>query len=150
ATVTGVITADTGDIPGDIKAPDGREPFVTIQNGFGPWVGMALRVRDSAGDFIGALTALHRGDSVTVHGRVEEFRNMTVLWNASVVANHGPTVLPEPFPISTEVVARKREGETIDPERWEGVLVEYPVDSSENVVVVRVPADPPTNDGEFL
>jgi hypothetical protein len=102
-TFTAIVTADINDIPGNPNAPGGADPLVTIQQGENsPWIGIALRVRDSNGNVIPALTALRRGDSVTVSGRLNENHDKTVIENATEDSNFGlAKSQPQPFHLST-------------------------------------------------
>lgn len=144
ATVSGVVTADTNDLPGDYGASGGPDPLVAIQSGNAAWSGIAMQAKDADGAIIAGIAGLRRGDSVTVRGLVAESNNMTVLRNAVVVTAHGKGSVPAPVALSTADIGQKRDGQTRDAEQWESMLVRY-----EDVTVVAELADG-TNFGEYL
>lgn len=124
-TVTGIVTADTSDVPGN---PDvfGSQPLVFIQEGTGPWSGIALNSRAMNGDVLPDVAGLHRGDSVTVTGTVWEEGGMTLLRNVSTVTKLGTGTLPSPYILSTDSIRRgDNDGMPNRAEQWEGVLICY-------------------------
>ena len=124
-TVSGVVTADTSDIP--------LGPQVIIQNGTGPWSGIRI---------IGAETLnFVKGDNVTVTGTVVENFSVTNITGINSAANftlNSPgNPLPAPEAISTSDINFKTSG-TISAEQWESVLIKY-----SNVAVTDENADGP-------
>ncbi len=120
-TVSGVVTADTSDFG----------TLVYIQNGTGPWSGIQL--------FGTEPLKLHKGDSVTVTGKVVESHGLTRLTDindpAQVVVNATGVDLPAPTVISTDVIDLSSSG-TLPAESYESVLIQY-----NNVTVVDDNAD---------
>ncbi len=111
-TVSGVVTADTSDIP--------VGPQVIIQNGTGPWSGIRIFGTDAL--------LLNRGDSVTVTGIVNENFSQTQIGNSSssaaIVVNATGRNVPAAQLISTADIGTKPSG-TVSAEQWESVLVKY-------------------------
>lgn len=111
-TVSGVVTADTSDIP--------TGPQVIIQNGNGPWSGIRIFGTDAL--------LLNRGDSVTVTGIVNENFSQTQIGNstnsAAIVVNATGKSVPTPQLISTSDIGTKSSG-TVSAEQWESVLIKY-------------------------
>jgi|GEM_PF-5489579 len=142
-TLTGVVTADTSDIPGDPATPGGAMPWVVMQNGTGAWSAITLLARNTSGGSIPGVAALRRGDSVRVTGIVAEQEGMTVLRNASDVVKFGSVSPPPPSLLATSAIGQKQEGETGNAEQWESVLIAY-----DNVVVAQRNADDPAINGE--
>jgi hypothetical protein len=111
-TVSGVVTADTSDIP--------VGPQVMIQNGSGPWSGIRI--------FGTSALLLNKGDNVTVTGLVNENFSQTQIGNSTssatvnVISTGNP--LPEPQLISTSDISNKSSG-TVSAEQWESVLIKY-------------------------
>jgi hypothetical protein len=111
-TVSGVVTADTSDIP--------IGPQVMIQNGSGPWSGIRI--------FGTSALLLNKGDNVTVTGLVNENFSQTQIGNstssATINVNSTGNPLPEPQLISTSDISNKSSG-TVSAEQWESVLIKY-------------------------
>ena len=122
-TVTGVVTADTSDIP--------IGPQVIIQNGTGPWSGIRINGTETI--------KLKKGDDVTVTGTVIENYSVTNITGinsvANITTNSIGNPLPEPQPILTSDISNNPSG-TEAAEKWEGVLVKY-----SNVTVTDENAD---------
>lgn len=125
-TVTGVVTADTSDIPGF----SGSGARVHIQNGMGPWSGILIFGAESEG--------LVRGDKVQVTGIVNETFGVTRIGNLDQgvqVTVLGSGVEPEATLLSTSDIDGANSGE-LPAESYEGVLIKY-----QNVTVVDENAD---------
>ena len=109
---------------GVVTAVEAGNLLVFVQDGNGPWTGIALW--DPPAD-------LTMGDHVEITGEVSEWFGMTEIWPVESItvlsANHP---MPAPHQLAT--------GET-DLERWEAVLVKY-----KNVTVT----DPDLGWGEWL
>ena len=124
-TVSGVVTADTSDIP--------LGPQVIIQNGTGPWSGIRINGTETLN--------LVRGDNVTVTGTVIENFSVTNITGinsaANITVNNTGNALPAPEAISTSDINFKTSG-TISAEQWESVLIKY-----SNVTVTDENADGP-------
>lgn len=111
-TVSGIVTADTSDIP--------LGPQVIIQNGTGPWSGIRINGTE--------VLNLNKGDLVTVTGTVTENFSVTNIIginspaNITTVSPGNP--LPAPQALSTADINFKTSG-TIYAEQWESVLIKY-------------------------
>jgi len=136
-TLTGVVTADTSDIPGN---HDRNPPRVYMQNGQGPWSGILLGTTGANGS---QVTNLKRGDNITVEGvvllgslgvRIDSLSPITV--------NSSNNTLPEPEYLLTETVGTSVLG-TVAAEQWSGCLVTY-----KNVTIDVANADGTSNFGE--
>lgn len=116
--LTGVITADTSDIPGF-----GSTPLrVYMQDGNGPWSGILVGTLGSNG---ADVINLKRGDNVTVTGKIIENYKVTSIDSlTSIVVNSSNNALPEPVVLSTGTIG-KNSGGTPEAEQWESVLVKY-------------------------
>jgi hypothetical protein len=136
-TVSGIVTADTSDIP--------TGPQVIIQNGTGPW--SAIRINGTE------VLTLNRGDDVTVTGTVNENYSVTNLIGvnstANITINSTGNDIPVAQSLSTEDI-NFTYGGIVSAEKWENVLVKY-----SNITVTDENADgnpgPSTsNFGEIL
>lgn len=136
-TLTGVVTADTSDIPGNHAS---NPPRVYIQNGKGPWSGILLGTSGMNGT---QVTNLKRGDNVTVEGvislgslgvRIDSLSPLTV--------NSQNNPLPEPQNLLTETIGTSILG-IVNAEQWSSCLVTY-----KNVTIDSSNADGAYNYGE--
>jgi hypothetical protein len=136
-TLTGVVTADTSDIPGNHGS---NPPRVYIQNGKGPWSAILLGTSGMNGT---QVTNLKRGDNITVEGvislgslgvRIDSLSPLTV--------NSQNNPLPEPQDLLTETIGTLTLGK-VDAEQWSGCLVRY-----QNVTIDVANADGTSNFGE--
>ncbi len=111
-TVSGIVTADTSDIP--------LGPQVMIQNGTGPWSGIRINGTE--------VLNLNKGDLVTVTGTVTENFSVTNIIGINSPSNIVPVStgnpLPAPQALSTADINFKTSG-TISAEQWESVLIKY-------------------------
>jgi hypothetical protein len=115
-TVTGIVTADTGDI--DLNAA-GAVPWY-IQSSNSPWSGMWITGADSL------MKSLKRGDSVSVTGNVTETFDVTTLNSVSFVAKLGSgKPLPSPVVRQTGNFALGISNGNPTAEQWEGMLVRF-------------------------
>jgi hypothetical protein len=138
-TVSGVVTADTSNIPGSNANNSTR---VFIQNGEGPWSGIVLGPQGPDGQ---KMFNLKQGDLITVTGtpvlalaygtRLDTLSNLTIV-------SHGNS-LPAAHVMKTSSVGFAALGDTIT-EPWNGCIVTY-----NNVTIDSANADGPTiNYGE--
>ncbi|MGE5400793.1 MAG: T9SS type A sorting domain-containing protein [Ignavibacteriales bacterium] len=138
-TLTGIVTADTTDIPGD-GGTYLEMKRVFMQDGSSPWSGIWV--------FGGSnVYKLKAGDKITVSGTIIENYSLTridSITTLNVLSSNN--TLPAPVELSTSDIATKSNG-TLDAEKYESMLVKY-----KNVSVVKVNADDNTiyNDGELL
>lgn len=132
-TLTGVVTADTSDIPGF-----GTTALrVYMQNGSSPWSGIWIKGFDALN--------LKRGDNVTVSGKVYEDFNVTTLDSVTaIVVNSTNNPLPAPIVVTTGTIGAKAGG-VVDAEKYESVLIKYV-----NPIITRTNADLTGNFGEML
>jgi len=137
ATLTGVVTADTSDIPGNHGS---NPPRVYIQNGQGPWSAILLGTSGANGS---QVTNLKRGDNITVEG-VILLGSLGVRIDslASIVVNSQNNPLPEPEYLLTGTIGTSVLG-TVAAEQWSGCLVTY-----KNVTIDVANADGTSNFGE--
>ena len=135
-TVTGVVTADTSDLPGGVY----YAPMVNIQDGAEKWSGIQLLGTES--------WLLKRGDRVSVTGIVNESYGYTVIGyvdqGVSVTVLESNVDVPEPILISTEIITNSEICEF-----YEGVLVKV---GNINVVDENEDGDPGpgSNYGEMV
>ncbi len=126
-TVSGRVSADTSDIPGD----GGSGAKVYIQNGVGEWSGIQIFGTEAEG--------LKRGDLVNVTGIVNEQFGVTRIGNLdqgveiTMLPNDGLYV--EATEIATAVIGTSSGGE-LPAESFESVLIKYT-----NVTVIDENAD---------
>jgi len=120
-TLSGVVMADTTDIPG-VKNLDGstNPSRLFIQDGTAPWSGIWM-----AGPHV---STLRRGDNVTATGTVEDVAILssagtTRIYETSVTKNGTATPYP-PVVVQTSAFSLMANGDTTA-ERWESMLVEF-------------------------
>jgi hypothetical protein len=132
-TLTGVVTADTSDIPGW----GSTALRVYIQNGATPWSGMWVKGFDALN--------LNRGDNVTVSGKVVEDFNVTCLDSVTaIVVNSTGNAVPDPIEVTTGSIGTKAGG-VVEAEQYESVLIKYT-----NPIITSTNADASGNFGEIL
>lgn len=136
-TVSGVVTADTSDIPGNHSS---NPPRVYIQNGQGAWSAILLGTTGAHGS---EVTNLKRGDNITVEG-VILLSSMGVKIDSlsQIIVNSQNNPLPEPEYLLTETIGTSVLG-TVAAEQWSGCLVTY-----KNITVDLANADGTYNYGE--
>ncbi|HRI47363.1 MAG TPA: T9SS type A sorting domain-containing protein [Ignavibacteriaceae bacterium] len=138
-TLSGIVTADTSDLPGLGSTP----PRVYMQNGSGPWSGIML-----GGSKPSVMTSfeLRRGDNVTITGVINENFNVTQIDSiASITVNSTNNNLPAASEVQTGTIGTKAGG-VLDAEQWESVLISY-----KNISVTDENADgPPSHFGEMF
>jgi hypothetical protein len=137
-TVSGVVTADTSDIPGSgVNNP----PRVFIQNGSTPWSGIILGYKGTYGMDVNNL---QQGDLVTVTGIPVFASNSGIRLDTisalTIVSHNNP--LPEVHIMMTSTVGYSWLG-TVAAEQWNGCLVKY-----QNVTIDSADADSTYNYGE--
>ncbi|HTP79612.1 MAG TPA: T9SS type A sorting domain-containing protein [Bacteroidota bacterium] len=117
-TIAGVVTADTSDLN---LNPTGTTPWY-IQNGTAPWNGLWISSVDTN------MFKVHKGDSISVSGTVQEFLEgttgsvgrVTRLGNSTFVAKFGTRPVPPPIVLTTNTFANGSTGE-----QYEGMLVRF-------------------------
>jgi hypothetical protein len=119
-TVSGVVTADTSDIPGN-NAPN--PPRVFIQNGSNPWSGISLGYKGAYGMNV---LDLKQGDLVIVTGTPvlagTSGIRLDTLTALTVVSHNNP--LPSAHIMSTGTVGYSALG-TVAAEQWNSCIVTY-------------------------
>jgi len=136
-TLTGVVTADTSDIPGNKSS---NPPRVYIQNGSGPWSGILIGTSGVNGTDI---TKVKRGDNITVEGVISLGSLGVKIDSISpIIINSQNNPLPAPKELLTETVGISVLG-TLAAEQWSGCLVTY-----KNVTIDVANADGSSNFGE--
>ena len=129
-TLTGIVTADTSDIPG---FGSGTPLRVYMQDGSGPWTGIMIGTMGMKG--VDVLN-FKRGDSVTLTGKIVENYGVTSIDSLSQwTINSHDNPLPASINLSTGTIG-KNAGGTVEAEQWESVLVNY-----KNVTVTDENAD---------
>lgn len=128
-TLTGIVTADTSDIPGF-----GSTPLrVYMQDGDGPWTGIMIGTSGLKGV---EVLDFKRGDSVTLTGTIVENYSVTSIDSLSnIVINSHNNTLPEPIAVATGTIGKSASG-VVAAEQWESVLIKY-----ENITVTDDNAD---------
>lgn len=135
--ISGVVTADSSDLPGISGTP----LRIYMQNGEGPWSGIQIGTLGVLGT---AVLNLSKGDLVTVEGVISEVFNVTRIDSISalnVLSSNNP--LPEFQTLTTGFIGTG-DG-VVDKEKWESVLVKYV-----NVNVDSANADGTSNFGEIF
>ena len=129
-TLTGIITADTSDIPGYGSSTPMR---VYMQDKAGAWSGIMIGTLGING---ADVLKFKRGDNVTLNGRIMENYSVTSIDSLKqiTVNSHGNT-LPAPVDLKTGDIADSSYG-SIAVEQWESVLIDY-----KNVTVTDENAD---------
>ncbi len=143
-TLTGIVTADTSDLPGFGSSTPLR---VYMQDGSGPWTGILIGTMGMKG--IDVLK-FKRGDSVTLTGKIVENYSVTSIDSlTNIVVNSNNNTLPNVIDLKTSDIGKKASG-IVTAEQWESVLVDY-----KNVTVTDDNADGvsgpgTTNHGEIF
>jgi hypothetical protein len=139
-TISGVVTSDTSDIPGN----HGINPSkVFIQNGTGPWSGILI---GTAGPVGTTVASLKHGDNVTVTGMIAmnaTFAGTRIDTLDQIILNSQGNPIPEPHVMATGDVGTSLFGTLNKAECWNGTLVKY-----ENVTIDSANADGAYNYGE--
>jgi hypothetical protein len=136
--LTGVVTADSSDLPGW-----GSTPLrIYMQNGTGPWSGIQIGTRGALGT---QVLNLRSGDNVTVNGVIiEDFAVTRIDSLTQIIVNSSSNPLPEAEVLITGTIAKLPGGE-VPAEQWESVLIEY-----QNLTVTNQSADGASNFGEMF
>ena len=138
-TVTGVVTADTSNIPG---SNTNNPPRLFIQNGTGPWSGMELGLH---GGMVNDIYALKQGDLITVTGipKLNSTYGVSLDSISVITPISHKYALPDAHVLSTNEIGMSALG-TVAAEQWDGCIVTYKA-----VKIEVVNADGPTiNYGE--
>ncbi len=118
-TLTGVVTADTSDIPGFGSSTPLR---VYMQDGIGPWTGIMIGTHGNMG---ADVLKLKRGDSVTLNGRIMESYSVTEIDSLKqITVNSNNNTLPNPVILKTGDIGSTTGADT-SAEKWESVLMAY-------------------------
>ncbi|MBE0539349.1 MAG: T9SS type A sorting domain-containing protein [Ignavibacterium sp.] len=135
--LTGVVTADSSDIPGF-----GSTPLrIYMQDGRGPWSGIQIGTSGAMGT---QVLNLVRGDKVTVNGVIRESFDVTRIDSlTSITPISSGNTLPDPEVLATSVIGTSGNN-AIGKEQWESVLVQY-----NNVTITSLSADGTSNFGEI-
>ena len=137
-TVSGIVTADTSDIPGSNA---NNPPRVFIQNGSTPWSGIKLGLH---GGMVNDICVLKQADLITVTG--------VPMWNGSygvsldsisaiTLLSHNNS-LPDAHVLSTNEIGMSALG-IVAAEQWNGCIVKF-----QNVTIDSADADGIYNYGE--
>lgn len=118
--VSGIVTADTSDIGVSPLNTGGTNSWY-IQNGNNPWSGIWVVSRDSATK--AQLSAMKRGDSVTVTGSVQEQFDVTRIFDSLVTIHSSGHNVPEPITITSGTFGPGVGNGTLSAEQYEGMLV---------------------------
>lgn len=115
-TVKGIVTADSSDI---VLTPTGTFGTTAwyIQDGPSPWSGIWV-VSRGAGSYA-ALSALHRGDSVSITGNVQENFDVTRIQDSTVVFHASGRPVPSPVTLTSAFF--NSGNQNVEP--YEGMLV---------------------------
>lgn len=125
-TVSGTVTADTSDIylnGNPASTVGGVYPWY-MQAGNTPWSGIWI-VGDST------MYGLHRGDSISVTGRVEEWASFSQRVTTRITGIHSPVVLATGRPVpaavakATSVFGSSVASGNLNAEPYEGMLVRF-------------------------
>ncbi len=117
-TLTGVITADSSDIPGFGSV----SLRVNMQDGSNPWSGIQLGTAGTKG---ADILNLKRGDNVTISGTILENYSITTIDSiTNITVNSSGNQLPAPVVVKTGTVDKATNG-AVDAEQWESMLIEY-------------------------
>lgn len=116
--LTGVVSADTSDIPGF----GSTALRVYMQDGSSPWSGIQI---GTAGTLGADVLKLKDGDNVTINGLIREDFNVTKIDSITqITVNSSGNALPVPVLLTTGDIGKKTGG-TISAEQWESVLIKY-------------------------
>ncbi len=132
-TLTGIVTADTSDIPG---FGTGTPLRVYMQDKSAAWSGIMIGVKGING---ADVLKFKRGDSVTLTGRIMENYSVTSIDSlTSIKVNSSNNPEPAPVDLKTGDIDKitGATDSTAAGERWESVLVDY-----KNVTVTDENAD---------
>ncbi|MDP4195192.1 MAG: T9SS type A sorting domain-containing protein [Bacteroidota bacterium] len=137
-TLTGIVTADSSDIPGNGGAYL-EMSRVFMQDASTPWSGIWV--------FGPKAYSVKAGDKITVSGTITEnysFTRVDSITTLNVISSNNP--IPSAIELSTSDIATKTNG-TLDAEKYEGMLIKF-----KNLTVLKSNADDNTkyNDGEML
>ena len=118
-TLTGVVTADSSDLPGFGSSTPLR---IYMQDGKGPWTGILIGTKGSKGTDV---LKFERGDNVTVTGVIIENYGVTSIDSlTTIVINSQNNPLPDPVDLTTGTIDKNSNGK-VDAEQYESVLIDY-------------------------
>ena len=128
--LSGVVTADTSDIPG---FGSGTPLRVYMQDGNGPWSGIMIGTLGING---ADVLKLKRGDNITLNGRIGETFSVTTIDSLKqITVNSNGNPLPDVVDLTTGEIDAST-GAVVNAEQWESVLVDY-----KNVTITDLNAD---------
>ncbi len=129
-TLTGIVTADSSDIPG---FGTGTPMRIYMQDKSGPWNGIMIGTKGMNG---ADVLKFKRGDSVTLNGRIMENYSVTSIDSlTSIKINSSGNAEPAPVDLKTSDIDKVTGAYTLG-EKWESVLIDY-----KNVTVTDENAD---------
>ena len=118
-TLSGVITADTSDIPG---FGNGTPSRVYMQDKAAPWSGIMIGTLGLKG---AEVLKFKRGDNVTLTGQIRENYGVTEIDSLKqITVNPSGNPIPDPIDLKTGDID-KTSGADTSAEKWESVLVDY-------------------------
>ncbi len=132
-TLTGIVTADSSDIPGFGTSTPMR---IYMQDKSGPWSGIMIGTLGQNG---ADVLKFKRGDSVTLTGRIMENYSVTSIDSlTSIKINSSGNQEPAPVDLKTGDIDKitASTDSTAAAERWESVLIDY-----KNITVTAENAD---------
>ena len=132
-TLTGIVTADSSDIPG---FGTGTPMRIYMQDKSGPWNGIMIGTLGQNG---ADVLKFKRGDSVTLTGRITENYGVTSIDSlSSIKINSSGNPEPAPVDLKTGDIDKitASTDSTAAAEKWESVLVDY-----KNITVTAENAD---------
>jgi hypothetical protein len=139
-TLTGVVTADTSDIPG---FGSGTPLRVYMQQGSGPWTGILIGTLGLNG---ADVLKFKRGDNVTLTGRITENYSVTSIDSLKqITVNSHNNSLPDFVDLKTADIG-KTSGSVVSAEQWESVLADY---KDVTVTDENADGDPGANSSNF-
>ena len=129
-TLSGIVTADTSDIPG---FGSGTPMRIYMQDKNAQWSGIMIGTLGING---ADVLKFKRGDSVTLNGRITENYSVTSIDSLKqITVNSHNNPLPDPVDLQTGDIDNST-GAVVSAEQWESVLIDY-----KNVVVTDENAD---------
>ena len=118
-TLTGIVTADTSDIPGFGSSTPLR---IYMQQGSGPWTGILIGTHGLKG---ADALKFKRGDSVTLTGTIVEDYGVTSIDSLQqITINSHDNALPDAVTVTTGEIDKSSSG-VVAAEQYESVLIDY-------------------------
>jgi len=143
-TLSGIVTADTSDIPGFGSSTPLR---IYMQDKTGPWNGILIGTRGNIGT---DALKFKRGDNVTLTGVILENYSVTSIDSlSSIKINSSNNPLPDAVALHTGDIDKKTGSDTTV-EKWESVLVKYNDMTVTNTNADGAPGANTNNHGEIF